>query len=165
MDKRHWWLIGFRMGTASETAFRLPTCSLSWATTLSGSDLRLHSPNYAAWAPCRHQVARPTAADSTAVATNGRMRFCTASLWFAFATIGRPANTSSGGPPKASYLATSGGASSGTSPAESTNPSALKSRRQHSRKALDQHRGIRDETCVHGPSLQVGGLELGYVRL
>jgi transposase InsO family protein len=70
------------------------------------------------------------------------MRLCTASPWFACATIRRPANISSAEPPKASHLAKSGGASSATSLAKSTNTSALKSRSQQPRKALDQHRSI-----------------------
>jgi transposase len=106
------------------------------------SDPRPRSPSYAACALCRHQVARPTVTGSTAVATDGRMRLCTASPWFACATIRRPANISSAEPPKASHLAKSGGASSATSLAKSTNTSALKSRSQQPRKALDQHRSI-----------------------
>lgn len=80
--------------------------------------------------------------NSTAVATDGRMRLCTASPWFACATIRRPANISSAEPPKASHFAKSGGVSNSTSPAKSTNTSGLKSRPQQPRNALDQHRSI-----------------------
>ena len=120
----------------------LPTCSLSWATILSGSDPRPRSLSCAACAPCRHQAARPTIIGSTAVATDGRMRLCTASPWFVCATIRRPANISSAEPPKASHLAKSAGASSNISPAKSTNTSALKSRPLQPPKTLDQHRSI-----------------------